>query len=161
MRLDALHPTADCTQAGKVAVAATLLVPAGCSVKPSSKIQLTDPEGFSPNQVQLSTPSDWKWCFHEGSHGHNPEYVDGHQLTHGGVTIWTIRTSGEAMVPKTVSPTGVTGHTHTARLTGDKLTVTVTEGRTGQQQTTMLSVRKLFQEFRARGDKPEFYARHL
>ena len=118
------------------------------------------------------------WCYHEGSYGHNPEYGSTHTLTiaatggehtktdyedaignvrksaaSGAQEIWRIHTTGQAMVPESVSRTGSIGHEHSATLAGDTLTVTVHYGKTGNKKTTTLSVAKLHQQFLKNGRK--------
>ena len=53
----------------------------------------------------------------------------------GAITFWRISTRGESYVPKEVSLTGDIGHTHSCKMRGDTLTVTVTYGETGKKRT--------------------------
>jgi hypothetical protein len=115
------------------------------------------------------------WCYHEGSHGHNPEYGNTHTLTRtrnksfngshtkvdyednlcgvekttvaGVETFWKIHTAGESNVPKEVSATGQIGHSHKISLDGDTLTVIVHYQETQKKKTTILSVTKLYHAF--------------
>ena len=140
------------------------------------------PPAFDLSRVKLNHTQNW--CYHEGSHGHNPEYGSTHILTIGDVdgehtspsigsgpesgsyfdktpvagvtTFWEIHTSGEAMVPEDVSPTGSIGHTHQIQLEGDVLTVAVTDGRSGETTSTTLSAATLYRQFVADGKKLEF-----
>ena len=93
------------------------------------------------------------WCFHEGSYGHNPEYGMEHELSLRGVAFWRFATSGEGLVPKTVSKTGFIGRTHTAAIKGGNLVVEVTEGETGEKKLHKLDLRQLWKDFIAAGGK--------
>ena len=130
-------------------------------------------DAFDRSRVQLTQTQDW--CYHEGSYGHNPEYGATHILTlgtdaphtvtdyddganvnksaaAGAITFWRISTRGESYVPKEVSPTGDIGHTHSCKMRGDTLTVTVNYGKTGEKKTERLSVAELYRQFVARGE---------
>ena len=116
------------------------------------------------------------WCYHEGSYGHNPEFGSTHTLSsaaaahtktdyddkggnvrrseaNGATTFWRIHTTGEAQVPKDVSPTEAIGHSHEVSLEGDKLTVVVHYHRAGESKTTELSVAALWNEYQGNGKK--------
>merc|ERR1719271_1630995 len=114
------------------------------------------------SRVQLTQTQDW--CYHEGSYGYNPEYGSTHTKTDyndgsnvnktaeaGVTTFWEIHTSGEADVPEERSPTGAIGHTHSVKLEGDTLTVTVNYAETGETKTQQLSVAELYRQFVAGG----------
>ncbi len=129
-------------------------------------------DAFDRSRVQLTQTQDW--CYHEGAYGHNPEYGATHILTlgsnntahtdyddganvnksaaKGAITFWRISTRGESYVPKEVSPTGDIGHTHSCKMRGDTLTVTVNYGKTGEKKTERLSVAGLYRQFVARGE---------
>ncbi len=128
-------------------------------------------DAFDRSRVQLTQTQDW--CYHEGSYGHNPEYGATHILTlgtdaphtdyddganvnksaaAGAITFWRISTRGESYVPKEVSLTGDIGHTHSCKMRGDTLTVTVNYGKTGEKKTERLSVAGLYRQFVARGE---------
>ena len=126
---------------------------------------------FELSRVKLNETQSW--CYHEGSHGHNPEYGSTHTLTiaqngsvaehtsveyqqnsnvnkspvAGVLTFWEIHTTGESMVPKEVSPTEEIGHSHRVSLEGDQLRVDVNYQKTGEKKTTTLSVATLYQKF--------------
>ncbi len=70
----------------------------------------------------------------------------------GAITFWKISTRGESYVPKEVSLTGDIGHTHSCKMRGDTLTVTVNYGKTGEKKTERLSVAGLYRQFVARGE---------
>ena len=122
-------------------------------------------DAFDRSRVQLTQTQDW--CYHEGSYGHNPEYGATHILTlgtdyddganvnksaaAGAITFWRISTRGESYVPKEVSPTGDIGHTHSCKMRGDTLTVTVNYQETGETKTEELSVAELYRQFVAGG----------
>ena len=122
------------------------------------------------SRVQLTQTQDW--CYHEGSYGYNPEYGSTHILTLAGsadathtktdyndgsnvnktaeagvTTFWEIQTRGQADVPEERSPTGAIGHTHSVKLEGDTLTVTVNYAETGETKTQELSVAELYRQF--------------
>merc|ERR1719198_2138033 len=114
------------------------------------------------SRVQLTQTQDW--CYHEGSYGYNPEYGATHIKTDyndgsnvnktaeaGVTTFWEIYTSGQADVPEERSPTGAIGHTHSVKLEGDTLTVTVNYAETGETKTQQLSVAELYRQFVAGG----------
>ena len=126
------------------------------------------------SRVQLTQTQDW--CYHEGSYGYNPEYGSTHILTLAGsadathtktdyndgsnvnktaeagvTTFWEIQTRGQADVPEERSPTGAIGHTHSVKLEGDTLTVTVNYAETGETKTQQLSVAELYRQFVAGG----------
>merc|ERR1719174_2886321 len=114
------------------------------------------------SRVQLTQTQDW--CYHEGSYGYNPEYGATHTKTDyndgsnvnktaeaGVTTFWEIQTRGQADVPEEPSPTGAIGHTHSVKLEGDTLTVTVNYAETGETKTQQLSVAELYRQFVAGG----------
>ena len=122
------------------------------------------------------------WCYHEGSYSHNPEFGSTHTLSatresaaahtktdyddkggnvrrseaEGATTFWRIHTTGEAMVPKDVSPTEAIGHSHEVTLVGDTLTVVVQDLRAGRSKTTELSVAALWKAYQRQGRTIEF-----
>ena len=122
------------------------------------------------------------WCYHEGSYSHNPEFGSTHTLSatresaaahtktdyddkggnvrrseaEGATTFWRIHTTGEAMVPKDVSPTESIGHSHEVTLVGDTLTVVVQDLRAGSSKTTELSVAALWKAYQRQGRTIEF-----
>ena len=154
----------------------------GRSTTPSTTVfGATAPAAMDLSRVELNETQ--QWCYHEGSHGHNPEYGNTHTLTrtknksfvgshtqvqskdHCGVeknkvagveTFWKIHTSGEMNVPTHVSATERIGHTHQITLEGDTLTVIVNYGRTREQRTTILSVAALYREYSSRKKVIEF-----
>ena len=71
----------------------------------------------------------------------------------GATTFWRIHTTGEAQVPKDVSPTEAIGHGHEVLLEGDKLSVVVHYYRAGKSKTTELSVAALWNEYQSNGKK--------
>ena len=129
-----------------------------------------DARGLRLSCVRLTQTQSW--CYHEGSYGYNPEYGSTHILTlassanathtktdhndgsnfnktaaAGVTTFWKIRTSGESQVDSPRYPTGSIGHTHSVKLKGDRLTVTVNYQETGETKTEELSVAELYRQF--------------